>query len=428
MFDIHKTTLKNGLRVITVPMKNTEAVTLLVAVRVGSRNESEKLSGISHFIEHTLFKGSKNRPTTKQIQGELDRVGASYTAFTSKETTGFLTKSSTKDFGNCLSIISDIILNPLFNKTEIERERGVISQEIDMYKDSPRSNVHSVFEEVIYDGQPIGRDIAGTKQTVGNIKRTDLLNFKNKNYLPKNMVVVVTGKLDPKETTEKIEQAFQKIKMGERKADTKTDTKQISPRVELISKELDQSHIVLGTRGYDMFHKDKYVLSLLSIILGGNSSSKLFTEIREKRGLVYYVHGYNEYYTDCGYLGVNMGVPHDKLEEAVNITLKIFKEIKNKGVSKKDLTSAKSFIRGQIALSFETSDSVASHVADQELLGNKILQPEETLKKFEEVTQKDILRVANDIFKPNRMNLAVIGKFDNVSQQKKLYKGIFKGL
>lgn len=425
MFHFEKKVLDNGLRVVLAPMDNTEAVTTLVLVGVGSRNETKDINGVSHFLEHMFFKGTKNRPKPGQIAKELDRIGALYNAFTSKEVTGFWVKTSSKDFDIGLDIISDALLEPLFKEREIEKERGVILQEISMYEDEPRRKIVSILENVLYGDQPIGWDILGTKETVKNIKRTDIFNYKKNNYLSKNIIVAAAGNISKRDTFKKIEKVFKKIKRGESRSCEKTKILQNSPQIKIVKKDSDQTHLTLAIRAYDMFDERRYALNLMAVILGGNMSSKLFTEIREKLGLAYYVYASGDQSVDCGYLGMGAGIPHEKMEMVVKKIAEIIGKIKKAGLSKKDLDYAKGFFRGQTALRFESSDEVAAFIAMQELFYKKIMQPEDILKKIEKISQDDILKRARDIFVPEKINMAVIGRQADDEKSQNLYKNLF---
>lgn len=410
MINFEKKVLNNGLRVILSPMNNTEAVTLLVLVGVGSRYETKEINGISHFLEHMFFKGTKSRPEPGQILRELDKIGADHNAFTTKEATGFWVKTSGEDFDIALDVISDILFEPLFKKEEVEKERNVIFQEIDMRKDNPRLNVQEIMEGMFFGDQPVGWDIAGDKKSVASIKREDIVKYEAENYLSENMIVVAAGNFEKKSVFKKIDKAFGRTKKGERKNFEKADNCQKETRVKIINKETDQTHLAIAVRAYDMYDEKRYALGLLSTLLGGNSSSRLFMEIREKRGLAYYVYSWADQLMDCGYLGMAAGVPHKKLEEAVKNIVSICSKIKNGDISQEDIDFAKSYMRGQTALRFEESDEIANFVAGQELFYNEIKQPAELLKKIEAVKKEDVLKVAKELFKPENFNLSVVGK------------------
>lgn len=411
---------------ILAPMQNTEAVTLLVLAKVGSRYETKELNGISHFLEHLFFKGTKSRPNPGDIHKELDKIGAIHNAFTTKEATGFWIKSSAKDFDVGLDIVSDILLEPIFKREEIEKERGVILQEISMYEDDPRRKVVEVLENVVFGDQPIGWDIAGKKENVLGIKRDDIVKYESENYLSENMVVVLAGSIDKEKMFKNLSASFGKIKKGKNKPPLGAEILQDSPLIKIINKDSDQTHISLAARAYDMFDEKRYASGLLSVILGGNMSSRLSSEIREKLGLAYYVYAYDDQYLDCGYLGMGAGIPHGKIEEVFKKIKNIISGIKEKEISKSDLDDAKGFIRGQTALRFESSDAIAGFAAEQELFYGKIMQPEEILEKIEKVSQNDILNIAREIFRPDKINMAVIGKHDNPDKKEEILKEIFK--
>jgi predicted Zn-dependent peptidase len=428
MIEFEKKVLNNGLRVFAAPMKNTEAVTLLVLVGVGSRYETKKLNGISHFLEHLFFKGTKNRPRAGEVFKELDRMGASYNAFTSKENTGFWVKSSVRDFDESLDIVSDILQESIFKEEEIEKERGVILQEISMYEDEPRKKVLDVIENVVYGDQPVGWDIIGTKENVRVIRRADIIDFKLKNYFSKNIVIVVAGGIDEKIIFQKVEKAFSRLDNGKNKSYKKALVFQKAPNVKILQKDSDQTHFAIAARGYSMFDERRYALNILSVILGGNMSSRLFVEIREKLGLAYYVYAFGDQYADCGYLGMAAGIPHEKLKKVIGKITDMIGGIKKKGISKKDLDFAKGFVRGQMALRLESTDEIASFIAGQELFYKKIMQPEEIIKKIEKVSRDDILKVAGDIFQPNKINMAVIGCQKDTAESAAFYKKLFSNL
>jgi len=425
MIKYKKRTLPNGLRVIVAPMENTQAVTLLVSVGVGSRYETKDISGISHFLEHLFFKGTKNRSNPGQIHKELDKMGASHNAFTSKEVTRFWVKSSVKDFDKSLDILSDLLLNPIFKEEEIEKERGVISQEIAMYEDMPQRRVWEKLENLFLGDQPLGWDIAGDRESVSGIGRDDIVSYRHDNYLSKNMTLAVAGNINTEIAFKKIETYFGEVKKGENKKAQEAKFSQKSPNVKIFNKKSDQTHLAMAVKSYDWHDERKYPFGLLSIILGGNTSSRLFSEIRDKLGLCYYVFSSDDLYSDIGYLGIGAGVSADKLNLTVERIFQIVESLKEKGVSAQELEFAKSFIRGKMALSMETSDEVAAYCAEEELFYDKIVQPEEELEKIEKVTQSDILKVAEEIFVPNKINLAVVGQHNDLMKKEEVYKKLF---
>ncbi|MBI2024162.1 insulinase family protein [Candidatus Giovannonibacteria bacterium] len=409
-----KKTFKNGLRSIVAPMKDTQAMTLWVLFGTGSKYENKKINGISHFLEHLFFKGTKSRPKAGQVNRELDRLGAQSNAFTSKEFTGYYVKAASKHFDVALDIVSDILIEPLFKKEEVERERGVILQEISMYEDDPRRQSFDLFEELLYGDQPAGWDTAGTPETVKGIAREDIIKYKESHYLTSNAVVVVAGNVDEAQAFRKIEKAFSKMPQGTKIAKPEIRENQSRPQVKFKKKNVDQTHLRIGVRGYDMFDEKRYALTVLQTILGGNWSSRLWTELREKRGLTYYVRAFQENYTDSGYMMAAAGVPHDKVAEASQKIIDVFRDVRTKGVSEAEIKFAKEYLRGSMALAFESTDEIATFLSSQELFYNKIMTPEEVLAKIEKVKRSEIMKVAREIFMPEKINLAAISPEENI--------------
>jgi predicted Zn-dependent peptidase len=399
-------------------MTGTETVTVTVMVGVGSRYESEKEAGISHFIEHMFFKGTKKRPTTLDISSELDSIGGEFNAFTSKDKTAYYAKVDAKHLHRALDVVADMYLHSKLEEKEIDKERGTILQELNMYEDTPVRSVGETFENLLYKNNPLGRDIIGYKKTLKSLKRKDFIDYMNRFYMANDTVVCIAGKFDEKKAIGKISGYFEKMGRGEKPKIVKVDDKQNSPRVKLKYKKTDQSHLVLGVRAYDQDHKDRFALALMSIILGGNMSSRLFIEVREKRGLAYYVRSMIESYKDCGYLAVQAGVEHGNLMLALSTILREFKKIAKEKVSPEELKRAKDFIRGKSIMGMEASDEVAMFFLEQEVTRGKIMTIEEIFARFDKVAASDILRVAKDVFKKN--NLAVIGPHKDSKKFEKL--------
>lgn len=415
-----KTTLSNGLRIITAPMKNTQTVTVLVMVGVGSRYESEKEAGLSHFIEHMFFKGTQKRPETLSIAEELDSVGGEYNAFTWKDKTGYYAKVDAKHFMTALDVVSDIYLHSKLDEKEIEKERGTIIQEINMYEDMPMRTIHDVFEELLYDGNSLGRIIVGSKKNISSFQRKDFVDYMNRFYVANDTVVVIAGIFDEKKALAETKKYFAEMKKGEKPGFKKISEKQKNPQVKIKYKKTDQTHLVLGARAYDYNHKDRFALALLSVILGGNMSSRLFMEVREKRGLAYRVSTGVESYVDCGYIATAAGIEHKNLELVVKTILHEYEMISSQKVEEKELQKAKDFVKGKAVMGLESSDEVAAFFIDQEIQKGKIETLEQIFQQIDKVSADDIRRVAKDIFKKDKMNLAVIGPHKNEEKLKKL--------
>lgn len=404
-----KKTLDNGVRVILAPMNNTKAVSVVVLAGVGSNYEPKELNGISHFLEHLFFKGTKSRPKPGDVNKDLDRLGAEHNAFTSKEMTGFWVKAADKYFDEGLDIVSDILIQPLFKEDELEKEKNVIIQEISMYEDMPQRKIFEVWDELLYPNQPAGRSIAGTKKIINSITRRDILNYRKKHYVSENIVVIVAGNFDPISVYKKVEKTFKRIPIGKPSSKKSVVETQKSPILKIANKETDQTHIILGTRSFGFFDERKYALGLLSVILGGNTSSRLFSEIREKSGLAYYVSAMSEQLTDSGYTIARAGIPLNSLKTTCKKIVKIMSDFRAKEISEKELKFAKDYLRGTMALGLESSDEVALFYGEQELFYKKIMEIDEIWKKYEHVSVKDIFAVSQKIFKPSKVGLAVIG-------------------
>jgi predicted Zn-dependent peptidase len=408
-----KTTLKNGLRIITAPMKSTQAVTVLVLVGTGSKYETKETNGISHFLEHMYFKGTKKRSSTIAVAETLDKVGGIYNAFTSEEYTGYFAKVAVSQMELALDWVSDIYLNSILPEKEIEKEKGVIIEEINMIYDHPISYVQTLWPKLLYGDQPAGWDVAGTKESVTKISHQEIIDYMESQYVSKNTIVCVAGKIDTEEVIKKIKKYFSKISTAPFKSKPKVSERQTRPGCLLHQRKTDQAHLCLGVRGYNVFHPRRYTQEILGIILGGMMSSRLFIELRARLGIAYYVSTTISSDTDTGYLVTQTGVDNRKTELAVSTIVKEYKKISRKKVPQSELKKAKDYVKGKMSLELESSDAQASFYAGQELLEKKILTPEEIFKKIDQVSQDDILKVAKDIFQPQKLNLALIGPFED---------------
>lgn len=418
--EIH--TLKNGLRIVLAPMPG-ETATVIVMAGTGSRYENERENGLAHFLEHMFFKGTKKRKSAKVISEELDAVGSVYNAFTAKERTAYYAKVSAKYLDTALDVLSDIFLNSTLPQKEIDKERGAIIQEIDMYEDMPMRTVDNVFDALIFGtNHEIGRTILGPKENIRTFSRNNFATYFKRNYTPANTVVCIAGSFSSKKVLAKINKEFGALPVREAPTFAPFTATQTEPRVSIKEKKTDQTQLMLGVPAYPYGHKDEYALSVLATILGGGMSSRLFTEVREKRGLAYSVHAWAEKYPDTGYLAVQAGVEHGKLEETIQTILAEFKKIARTKVPTEELKKAKSFIKGTRTLALETSDAVAENAATSIINIGRIRPLEEIIKGIEKVTAADIQRVARDILKTDKLNLAVIGPHMNVEKLKDILK------
>lgn len=417
-----KITLKNGLRIIIVPSKNTKAVTVMALVGTGSKYESREINGISHFLEHMFFKGTKKRADKIKIAEDLDKVGGIYNAFTGYEHTGYYAKVASSHFDLAMDWVSDIYLNSLLPADEMDKERGVIIEEINMYFDHPMRYIYDLWQKLLYGDQPAGWEIAGTKEAVLKMTREQMLDYRAKHYVASNTIVVVAGNVSAASAAASAKKYFSGISSAVPAAKPQVVESQAEPAAALLRRKTDQTHIALGVRGYDLFHPKRYAVELLGTILGGMMSSRLWIEVREKLGLAYYIRTEVMADPDSGNLVTVAGIDSTKIDLGISTILDEYKKIKNERVSAGELKKAKDNIMGKMALALESSEAQASFYADQELLEKKILTPEEVFRRLNKVTAKDIQEAARDIFVPEKLNLAIIGSYESEERFKKLLK------
>jgi len=413
-----KTTLDNGLRIITIPIENAKSTTILILVGTGSKYEIKDINGISHFLEHMFFKGTKKRPTTLKISETLDSVGGEYNAFTSNEYTGFYAKVANKHLDVALDWISDIFLNSKFDEKEMEREKGVIIEEANMYLDTPMLYLGDLWEKLLYGDQPAGWMTIGEKENILNFNKKKVLDYYHSHYSSSNTIVCISGDITPEKAEEKVRKYFRTIGKGAEGQKEKVKEEQDGPQILLHNKKTDQTHFCLGVRACNLFDERKYALSLLAVILGGNMSSRLFIKVRERNGLAYSIHTSKDTNTDTGYLVTQAGIDHKNLEKAVKLILAEYKDLKSKKITQKELQKAKDYFKGITSLALDSSDSQASFYSMQELLEKKILTPEEKFKKIDAVSVNDINKLAKEIFSGDKLNLAAIGPFEQKDSDK----------
>jgi len=416
----HLTKLKTGLRLITISMPQVESLSVMVGVGAGSRHESRRKNGLFHFLEHMAFKGTHKRPTTLDIASEADSVGALFNAFTSKELTGYWLKIAGRHKPLAFDILGDILTNSLFRSQEIEREKGVIIEELNMYEDLPMRKVEENFERLLYGDNSMGWEVGGRKENIRQMKRRDFTDCLDQLYFPANMVLVAVGKITLAQTKQLAAQFFSQLEKSGQKITKKIKIEQKQPRFDLKTKKTEQAHFCLGVPGVAYGHQDRFVLAVLAVILGGGMSSRLFIEIRERRGLAYYVRCEPEYFTDSGYLVARAGVRLDKVEEAIKVVWEQMNGLCTKPVGDKELKKAQEMIKGQLVLALEDSQVVANRCAAQLLLEKKIRSPQQTMKAIDQVKAADIQRVARALLRPEKLNLAVIGPFQSPARFKKL--------
>ena len=402
-------TLKNGLTLITIDMPHLDSLTSLVAVGAGSRYETQKINGISHFLEHMFFKGSKKYPSAEQISTIVDGLGAVNNAATTKEFTYYWIKSSSKHIEISLDILSSMIKESLLSQEEIEREKGVIVEELRMYRDMPQRYVWDLYEKLQFGDQPLGWDLGGSEESVNSLERADFVKYMDSLYSPKNMSLVLAGKL-PKDVDSLAESFFNDL--PNRSTFTPKPYKKIKQsksRVSIFYKATDQANIVLGMSGLDREDKRRYAVRVLAAILGEGMSSRLFLQVRERRGLAYHVGADHEFYKDVGAFTVDAGVKLEKIDEALEVILSELEKITKEEVGDEELKKAKEMIRGRLAIRSESTNFLAEYFGINFILDGRVETFEEYLINIDMVTKKDLKEVAKYLFDKKNYNLQIIG-------------------
>jgi predicted Zn-dependent peptidase len=409
-------TLPNGLRILTAPMESAQSVTCAIMLAAGSRYETPETNGIAHFAEHMFFKGTERRPAARDISKEIDAIGGEFNAFTGKEYTGYYVRCAAESRDVALDVLVDMLRHSKFDPDEIEREKGVIVEEMNMYFDTPRDFISGVYEELLYGDQPLGWDIIGRKETVRGATRDTFMSYVDHWYRPSRMVVGIGGKLGDglHERIEELLGDMEEAETGE--PEPVRLALNGDARVKVHTKASDQAHICLGVHSYPLKHPDRYVLQVLSTILGGGMSSRLFTEVRERRGLAYYVYGLNHSYTDAGSLYAQAGVDINRIDDAVSTIAAELRMIAEDAVPEDELEKGRSFAKGRFVLQLETSQGLIMFGLRREVLEGKTPDPEDILAELDKVTAEDVQRVARDLIERGGLNLAVIGPFDDADR------------
>ena len=404
-----KITLENGLRILTAPMQGTNTVAILILCGTGSDYETKRENGISHFLEHMFFKGTERRPTPGGLKEELDAMGGISNAFTSHETTGYYIKAGTPYLERGLDILADIYKHSLLEEPEIEKEKQVVVEEMHRNRDDPASDIWRHWERLIYGDQPAGWDVAGDEETVRQFRRDDLHAYFTHQYVAGNTAVVVTGNIDETGVLERVREHFADIRHSPPRTRPAVTGIQTTPQLHPESRKTDQTHVIVGFRGYDAFHPKRYAADLLATVLGGGWSSRMFRRIREELGLAYAVFTDSENFSNRGYLVTYAGVAHENAERATEEILGEYRRIRDAGVREDELARTKDFIKGRMLMALETSNAVASFVGGEEMLTGTPLTAEEVLAKLDAVGAEDIAAVARDRFKPETLNMVVLG-------------------
>jgi predicted Zn-dependent peptidase len=410
-------TLSNGLRLLTAPMDHAQSVSCFVMLSAGSRFETPDTSGIAHFSEHMFFKGTERRPTARDIGSEVDGIGGEFNAFTGKEYTGYYVRCAGEHRSIALDVLVDMLRHSKFDAEEIEREKGVIVEEMNMYFDTPRDYISGVYDDLLYGDQPLGWDIIGRKETVRAATRETFLDYTGRWYRPRRMVVGVAGMVGDGLEGE-IERLLGDLEPADTGDPAPVEFSENGSYVKVHTKASDQAHLCLGVRSYPLVHPDRYALQLLGTVLGTGMSSRLFTEVRERRGLAYYVYAVNHSYTDAGSLYSQAGVDIERIDEAVSTIVTELRKIADEPVPAEELEKARNVAKGRFVLQTESPHGLIMFGLRREVLEGQTAEPEEILAGLDAVTVEDVQRVAQDIIGEQSLKLALIGPFEQDQQER----------
>lgn len=401
--------LNNGTKNVVAPMKNTETASIFALVNTGSKYEKKKENGISHFLEHLFFKGTKNRPSANDIAKELDQIGGEYNAFTGKERTGFYIKVASKHFDLASEVLSDILINSVFSKKEIAKEKKIITQEINLYKDTPTEYIKEVFEKTLYGDQPAGRKVIGDKETIESFNREQIYDYFKNHYLSENTVISSAGNLSLAKVKKKVKAEFKNYRSGPKPKAPQTTEKQEGAQIEIHKKDTDQIHLALGVRTESIQSPNLPTLKVIASLLGKGMSSRLFNKIRQELEAAYYIKTEHQAYKDRGYLVTQAGVAKEKLPKVISKICREYQKLKDNRISSDELNKAKEYIKGKTLINLENSEDRAEFYGRQLLLKGEIDGIEEKFKKIDAVTPKKLQKISQDIFQDQKLNLALIG-------------------
>jgi predicted Zn-dependent peptidase len=405
-------TLSNGVRVLTAPLDHAQSVACYIMLAAGSRYENASNRGIAHFAEHMFFKGTERRPTARDLSMEVDKIGGEFNAFTSKEYTGYYIRCAAEQRDTALDVLVDMLRHSKFDTDELEREKGVIIEEMNMYVDTPRDYVSSVYEELVFGSNPLGWETLGTRETINAATRDTFVDYLDQWYHPPRIVVGVSGKVGD-DLMPRLEDLLGDLSGNGKDGPAPVEVERTpEPRVRVLRKDSDQANVCVGVPSYPLGHPDRYALSLLGTILGTGMSSRLFLEVRERRGLAYYVFAFNNSYTDTGTLLAQGGVDLKRADEAVKVIADEFRKLADELVGEEELEKARSLAKGRFVLQTESPNGLLLFGLRREVLEGAAIEPEELLAGLDTVTAEDVQRVARDVIGGSGLRLAVIGPFD----------------
>jgi predicted Zn-dependent peptidase len=408
MYKYNTKILDNGLKIIAHKMPQMESIALGIWIATGGRYENKKRRGISHFIEHLLFKGTKKR-TAAQIKNSIEGIGGILNAFTSEEATCYLIKVLGRHLRLGLDVLGDMVLNAKFAREDIERERSVILEEIKMYRDQPDQYVNELLGELMWPGEILGIPLVGTFQSVNSLKKKDMIECRDKSYNPSNITIVACGNVDWDTLVEECDRIFSKKKKGRIYDYKKMRVSQKAAKVRINNKNTEQTHIAIGFHGISRKDSARYAMDLMNIVLGANMSSRLFHELREKRGLAYAIGSHVSYFADGGAAVIEAGVDNKKLTKAIELTLKELSKLKCNPITKKEFDRAREYYQGILSFVLEDTVSHMLWLGKKLVTGDEPIDINKILNRIREVTMDDILKISGDIFRKDKLNIAVIG-------------------
>jgi len=408
-----RTVLDNGLTIVTCPMPQSRSVGVALATAVGACYEPDDEAGMSHFIEHLCFKGTDRRPTPKDISSEIEGIGGILNASTGREETFYWAKVTRSHMTTAVDLLFDIALHSVFDGAEIEKERQVVIEEINMNLDIPQQRVSMLIDNLLWPGQPLGRDVAGTRETVASIDRDAIIRYVGAHYLAGNMVACVAGDVVHEDVCHEIESRCEDMRRGSTARGYPIDPAQREARVGVDTRDGEQAHVCLAVHGVSRCDRRRYAVDALGVILGGGMSSRLFTEIREKRGLAYDIHCFGEHFVSSGSLVVYAGVDPSRLDECLEALLKELSHVRT-GVTEEELRRSKELVKGRLELRLEDTQNAALWYGAQQLLNGEILTVEEVCQRVDAVTLKDVSEVANELLQTEGLSLAVVGPVEKM--------------
>jgi predicted Zn-dependent peptidase len=415
-----KLTLPNGLRIMVVPAHDNPSATVMIAAEVGSHYESKAENGLSHFLEHMLFKGTPSRPSALAVSSELDSVGAESNAATSSETTVYYAKSEKRHWRKLLEVVSDIYLNPSFPAADLEKERGVVLQEISMYEDLPHKLVWEVLAKLLYGDTAAGRTVLGLPENIKKLSRQDFLSYHRKHYVASKTLVVVSGDVTYKAVFDEVKKIFGALPEVKRRKKEKFKEKQSAPALSLARKKSDQTHMIMALRSYSSRDKRSTPVAVLIGVLGYGPSSRLYQRVREQMGACYYIHTGSDLETDHGYTAIWTGVEKGRVVEVVQAILDECKRLTYEEVQEKELQKVKDYMVSHMYMGLETSDALANFYVNEELIHGSPREPHEIEKEIRKVTAADIMHAAKELFKDENLNLAIVGNVADAKSVKKV--------